>query len=304
MLRRNSNIFHVATANVAIGRNIPYIVEHIETLLNSVSNNEKSPVDILVLPEMCIPGYSEKSIIDSSQSEIEEALDKIQEACKRYRIGCVLGIPRFHDDQRVYNSACLIDRYGRIIGYQDKMQLVPADKNWGNWQYGEVCNVFHVDSIPVGIIICHDKRFPELARLLVLGGARILFYISCEQWHDDQSLLMKREPRWSKEKLINEVGVYRAQIQARAVENNVWVVKSNVAKDHSHGHSCIVNPYGQIMVESGFDEDMVMFELDVSNANAAYALKSQLDEYSMCDWWKEGVERFVKVHPPLRPPRK
>ena len=184
------------------------------------------------------------------------------------------------------------------------MQLVPADRNWGNWSNGEICNVFHIDSVPVGIIICHDKRFPELARLMVLGGARVLFYISCEQWHDDQSLLVERDPKWSKERLMNEVGVYRAQIQARAVENNVWVVKSNVSSNYSHGHSCVVDPYGRIVVESGFDDEMVKCDLDTSTASAAYALKSTLGEYKMSDWWNEGVARFVKVHPPLRPPRK
>ena len=303
MFRNNSQILRVATANVGIGRNIPYTVEHIEYLFKQASQNDKGTVDILVLPEICIPGYSKKFITDASQNEIEEALKKVQNLCKEFKIGCILGIPRF-EEERIYNSACLIDRYGRIIGYQDKMQLVPADMDWGKWQYGESCNVFHIDSIPVGIIICHDKRFPELARLLVLGGARVIFYISCEQWHDDQSLLIERDPKWTKERLMEEVGVYRAQIQARAVENNVWVVKSNVAKDHSHGHSCVVDPFGKIIVEAGFDEEMVMCELDTSKATGHYASKSTLEEYKMCGWWKEGFEKFVKIHPPLRPPRK
>ena len=233
---------------------------------------------------------------------MEKALCRIQDFCKRFGIGCVLGIPNDQDQERTYNSAALIDRYGRILGYQDKMQLVPADVSWGNWGYGKMCNVFHMDGVPVGVMICHDKRFPEISRLMVLGGARILFYISCELWHDDISLLAEREPSWSNERLLEEIGVYRAQLQARAVENNVWIVKSNVARGRSHGHSCIINPLGRIVSEAGFEEEILISELDITEASAFYATKSFLKDYRMSDWWRHGVQEFVKVHPPVPQP--
>ena len=305
MLRTNTpHIFRVATANVGLGRSISETICFIETLFEQVANNKKGRADVLVLPELCIPGYEEELIVKSCQSDIQNALCRIQDSCKRFGIGCVLGIPNLQNEQKTYNSAALIDRYGRIIGYQDKMQLVPADISWGNWEYGRMCNVFHMEGIPVGVMICHDKRFPEISRLMVLGGARILFYISCEQWHDDKSLLTEREPRWTNARLLEEIGVYRAQIQARAVENNVWIIKSNVARGGSHGHSCIVNPVGRIVSEAGFEEEFLVSEIDISESSALYATKSFLKEYRMSDWWKEGVEQYVKVHPPLPPPRK
>ena len=126
----------------------------------------------------------------------------------------------------------------------------------------------------------------------------------CEQWHDDKPLLSEREPKWSNERLLEEINIYRAQIQARAVENNVWIVKSNVARGGSHGHSCIINPFGRIVSEAGFDEELLVSEMNISEATAAYATKSFLKDFQLSDWWRQGVEQFVKVHPPLPPPRK
>ena len=302
MSTHRSNIFCVATANVGTHRSIQETISYLENLLESASNNDQGPADVLVLPETCIPGYTQEQITQSNHADIENALKRIQDCCKRQKIGCVLGIPNVQGKDKSYNSAVLIDRYGRILGYQNKMQLVPADVEFGKWCYGEVCNVFHMDSVPVGILICHDKRFPELARLMVLGGARVLFYISCEQWHDDKSLLADREPKWSDERLMKEIGVYRAQVQARAVENNVWIVKSNVARDDSHGHSGIINPLGHVVAEAGFEEELIVANIDISEASASYARKSLLNDYQLSDWWRQGVDQFVKWHPSLPPP--
>ena len=59
-------------------------------------------------------------------------------------------------------------------------------------------------------------------------------------------------PEWSAERLEAELGVYRAQTQARAVENGVWLIKSNVSGceedpvQGSHGQSAVIDPTGMI----------------------------------------------------------
>ena len=70
-------------------------------------------------------------------------------------------------------------------------------------------------------------------------------------------MLIEREPKWTNERLVEELGIYKAQIQARAVENNVWIVKSNVSREASHGHSCIIDPLGHIIAEAGFEEEQM-----------------------------------------------
>ncbi|MDR3633361.1 MAG: carbon-nitrogen hydrolase family protein, partial [Isosphaeraceae bacterium] len=132
---------------------------------------------------------------------------------------------------------------------------------------------------PCSIIICHDERYPELVRLPVLAGARVVFYLSHESG-----------PRQER-----KVGPYRAQIQARAVENTVHVVHANAPANEdltgSHGQSRVIAPDGNIVKEASvFEEEVVVSNLDLSLATAANAKRS-LTAGPLSRWWEEGVKR-------------
>jgi predicted amidohydrolase len=133
--------------------------------------------------------------------------------------------------------------------------------------------------VPCTILICHDERYPELVRLPVLAGARVIFYISHESG-------VRQEQK---------LGPYRAQIQARAVENTVYVVHANApANDDlsgSHGQSRVIAPDGNILQEASmFAEEVVTADLDLRKATAENALHS-LARGPLADWWKQGVKR-------------
>eukprot|EP00940_MAST-03C_sp_MAST-3C-sp2_P001147 g1147.t1 len=193
----------------------------------------------------------------------------------------------------------VIDENGREIGRHNKMQLVPDDEPWAS--PGNELSVFELSGIPLSVIVCHDKRYPELCRIPVLGGSRLIVYISAEAYHDDLPLTnIKRG--WSRERFDEERRVYRAQSQARAVENRVWLLKSNyagvpstpasdaVGLVGSHGGSCIISPTGIVSVEAGvYEETLVCDEIDLGESDAFYAKKSLLADYKFSPFWKEAA---------------
>ena len=288
----------VAAAQLRPDRTLDATVREMERMLADAAG---AGAQVLVLPEAATVGYSDDAGAKATAAALADAEDTLRAACRRHSIAAVIGTPHTSpDDGRCFNSAVLIDERGELIGRQHKMQLVPTDAGWS--VPGERQHVFRVCGVPCAVIICHDKRYPELARLPVLAGARVLFYISAEAWHDDLPLPAPREPPWDAARLAREVGVYTAQTQARAVENRVWLVKSNVAGSRerplegSHGMSCVVDPTGVVVAECGmFDEEMVVHALQLADAHALYAQKSLLPEYAMARWWEEGV-RSVVVH--------
>lgn len=259
-------------------------------------------VDVVVFPEIAVPGYIPEKIVRTSNEEVESAERTIRESCKEHSVAAVFGRP-YHctSTDRSYNTATLIGSEGEVVGRQHKLQLVDPDLGWS--VPGTDLNVFKLLGVPVCAIICHDKRYPELVRLPVLAGARLVFYMSAEQWHDDLPICAPRDgERWDDERLTNEISVYRAQIQARAVENGVWIVKSNAAAcredpmQGSHGCSSVIDPTGAVKVEAGvFDEEMVTFKIDLREANATYAQRSLRPEFALSDWWQQGLQ-IVKVH--------
>jgi len=255
-------------------------------------------VDILCLPEAALTGYVACSIAAAlaDPTALAAAETAVRAACREARVACVLGTP-FMDTgdgegagvsgvasggeasteasagkARTFNSAVLIGKDGAVVGRQHKMQLVPPDRTglpveaggtgvgWA-CAYGHQLSVFELEEVPCSVVICHDVRFPELCRLPVLAGARVIFFIACEQWHDDKPLNGDHADdadgsssgggggmgvdgsgggsgsgggvggvgAWGAERFVAEMGVYSAQIQARAAENCVWLAKANVS---------------------------------------------------------------------------
>ena len=181
------------------------------------------------------------------------------------------------------------------------MQLVPPDEEAG-CSFGERIFLATIAGVKASIIICHDKRYPELCRLPVLAGARLIIYIASEQWHDDLPLIAQREPAWSQARLEAEKGVYRAQTQARAVENGVWLIKSNVAGDKtnplrgSHGMSAVIDPTGVVVAEAGmYGEELLVQEIDMSLAQAPYAQKCLKEGFALREMWEETYPAIVTV---------
>ncbi len=117
----------------------------------------------------------------------------------------------------------------------------------------------------------------------MLAGARVVFYLSHES------------PLKQEEKL----GPYRAQVQARAAENGVYVVHANAPANAdasgSHGQSRLVAPAGNVMQEASiFREEVITATLDLRRATAANARHS-LTRGPLTRWWQEGVKQVRQI---------
>jgi predicted amidohydrolase len=117
----------------------------------------------------------------------------------------------------------------------------------------------------------------------VLAGARVIFYLSHE----------------SGVRAENKVNPYRAQIQARAVENTVYVVHANAPANPdttgSHGQSRLVAPDGNVIQEASvFGEDVVSGTLDLAKATGDNARRS-LTRGPLTRWWEEGVKQVRRI---------
>lgn len=234
-------------------------------------------VQVAAFPECAVSGYFEDYIPTLSDAALATAAREIAAACRQHGIAAIVGTPERRGG-KLYNTALIISAGGDIIGRYDKAQPITMDRRWG-CQYGAGPSpVFTVGPARASVIICHDNRFPELARLPVLAGSRVIFYIS-------------HEASINKE---HKMGPYRAQAQAIAVENGVYLVHANAPSDGinagSHGQSRVVDTDGNLIKEAGiFQEEIVIADLDLSKATAEFARESLTGP--MRDWWSEGVKR-------------
>jgi predicted amidohydrolase len=98
-----------------------------------------------------------------------------------------------------------------------------------------------------GMAICYDLRFPELFRRYAVQGAKVI--VMPAEWP------------------IERVEHWRTLLQARAIENQCFMVATNSAGQTGNttfgGHSMIVDPWGKIVVEVGETPTLVTAEIEV-----------------------------------------
>jgi NAD+ synthase (glutamine-hydrolysing) len=258
-------------------RSRPDIDANVKHAIKLLERCAADKVDVAVFPECAISGYFTDYIRKLSARELIQAEQALAQACKELRIWAIVGIPVRQKD-KLYNSAVVIDDNGSVRERYHKVQLAEP---WPD--PGDHLSVFRIKGVPCSIIICHDERYPELVRLPVLAGARVVFYLSHES------------PLAQEHKL----GPYRAQIQARAAENSVFVVHANAPANPdatgSHGQSRLIDPDGNLIREAGFFKEEVLVDtLDLSRAHAGNARRS-LSRGPLIDWWKKGVEQVKQI---------
>ena len=98
--------------------------------------------------------------------------------------------------------------------------------------------------VTVGMMTCYDLRFPELARALVDRGAEVLLVPAA--W--------VAGPR--------KVDHWTTLLRARAIENTVYVVGVGQPGPRYTGHSMVVGPLGDVLVEGGDGPATLRAELD------------------------------------------
>ncbi len=133
-------------------------------------------------------------------------LELFMRLATRYNVNIIAGSQLALEDEDLYNIAYLFRRDG-TIGTQKKIHVTPNEARWWGVKGGDKVEVFDTDCGKVAILVCYDVEFPELARVAVGRGARILFVPS--NTNDRRGHLR-----------------VRLCAQARCIENQVYVVNA------------------------------------------------------------------------------
>lgn len=199
---------------------------------------------LLVLPEMFSCGF-DYPLLRQRATATPVILETLQEWARRYRILLVGSLPEA-DKQTVYNTSYVIETDGTIAGTYRKVHLFSLHREHLYFGAGEKHFVCETSIGRLGVLICYDLRFPELARTLALKRAEILCVPA--QWPT------ARIDQWS------------VLLRARAIENQLFVVGCNGCGRTGElilgGHSAIVSPSGQTIAAANDVEMHIVGELD------------------------------------------
>lgn len=217
--------------------------------------------DAILFPECATTGYA-FDFGTLTPAVLDPALRALSALAARLRVNLLVGSPVFRGP-RLHNALLVFDRTGRLVHTYAKCQLTPSDRRW--FTPGEDISRFDLDGVPAGAFICHERRYPELARIPVMAGARILFHPNAGM----DSLAVSRRKRGG-----------RDGIAVRAFENAVFYVFANSVGPQgggrwSAGDSKIVHPDGRVLRLAGHEAGAVLVaDLDLAAATGKYALES------------------------------
>ncbi len=208
---------------------------------------EEQP-DLLVLPEMWTTAYTLPELDQVADREGEPTTSFLRELAHTYGVNIIGGSIANRKGGKFYNTAVVVDRSGTVVYQYDKIHLVPMLNEHHYLEGGkEKVEVFELDGVKMGLIICYDLRFPELARKLALEGAQVLHIVA--EWP------AARREHW------------KALQVARAIENQMYVLSCNRIGAYDDvefaGTSMIIDPWGDV-VAAGSKENEETIIADVS----------------------------------------
>jgi beta-ureidopropionase len=187
---------------------------------------------------------------DTAEPEDGPTVSRMREVAREH--GIVLIVPWYEEEQPgvYYNTACVIERDGTIVGKYRKTHIPHVGPCFWEKFYFKPGNlgypVFDTSVGRIGLIICYDRHFPEVARELGIKGAELVF---------NPSATVESLSRY----------LWELEQPAHAVANGFWMAASNRVGVEAplnpakfYGSSYFCSPRGKIIAQASDSEDEVL----------------------------------------------
>lgn len=212
---------------------------------------------LLVTPEMFLTGYAIGADTAARLAEPADgpAAQAASAIARRQGVALLYGWPERCGDGGVYNAARLTDADGATLAVCRKTHLY-GDLDRAQFAAGQaLAPVVGLGGLRVGLAICYDIEFPEVARSLALAGAEAIL-VPTANMRPFESVATRLVP-------------------ARAEESTVFLAYANYTGREAGydycGLSCIVAPDGEDLARAGDGEALLVADLDRARLDAARA---------------------------------
>lgn len=225
----------------------------------SRDGSKPAGADLIVWPESATPFYFQ---------DVGPLSQRVSQLPRDTGAFLLFGSPAYEGRNQRYhylNSAFLLDKEGRVLGRSDKVHLVPFGEyvplgrylpfieklvaGVGDFSPGTV-SPLPMNGQRIGVLVCFEGIFPELARDFVRKGSDVLINVTNDAWFGRSSAPYQ----------------HLAMTRYRAIENRIWV-----ARAANTGVSAFISPSGNITQSTGiFEETFLRGRLGVGSGYSWY----------------------------------
>ena len=253
-----------------------YNLARIEALTRSAVDQG---AQVVSFHECCIPGYTFlQTLSRTNLAELAEPVPngpstkRLTEIAREYGVPILAGLVEVDGDQ-LYNTYVCVTPDGFLARHRKLHAFISRFLS-----SGDAYTVFDLCDCRMGILICYDNNLPENVRMTAMMGAEIIYmpHVTCGlpsvmpgRGTIDRALWENRhqDPVSLRQEFLGPKGRgwLMRWLPARAYENGVYAVYTNpVGVDHDtvkNGNAMILDPFGEILVESSALEDDVVVGL-------------------------------------------
>lgn len=243
---------------------VPDLNLNIKFIEDSIKEAKNNGADLVLFPENCgFMGRGVDMLANACEEENHPTLIASRKAAKKNNIFVLLGsIAVFSsgtERSKLANRSLFIDKKGNICGRYDKINMFDANisskesyNESNRYNAGSEIVVVENELGKIGLTICYDIRFPELYKELSNRGCNIItipsaFTVNTGKFH------------------------WEILLRARAIETSCWVlapaqIGNHYNKRETWGHSMVIDPWGNIIVEATQEQKIIYADIDVNKS--------------------------------------
>lgn len=213
--------------------------------------------NIVALPECFNSPYGTSYFPEYAEPIPGPSTETLVRAAKENSIYLIGGSIPENDGGKIYNTCTVYDPKGDMIAKHRKVHLFDIDIP-GKIKFiesetlspGNNFSYFDTPLCRIGIGICYDIRFAEMAQIYAKKGCKLLIYPG--------AFNMTTGPAH-----------WELLTRARALDNQLYVATVSPARDENAsyvawGHSSAVSPWGEVVATTGHEENIVYVDIDLA----------------------------------------
>lgn len=207
----------------------------------------EAKVDLLALPELAFTGYNIFERLDSLAEAIDGPIvTKVAKLASKYNLHLLFGLAKKRTNGELSNSAILLDDNGQCLATYDKRYLWDRENEF--FVAGKKSCVIDTRFGKLGLMICYDNEFPEVARELAKEGAEIILSPTANMLPNEERQVL--------------------QIRTRAMDNQCFVACINrtgiEGALHYCGNSLVAGPDGEVIGRLGLTPGIIIVYIDLA----------------------------------------
>lgn len=237
------------------------IEENLEKADIYMSKARQQEAFLIVFPEYFMMAYHAPAYVKESQTLDGPFVSRMKELARNYQIWTLFAMNESAGDahaDKCYNTLVLLDSNGQLKGFYRKNHLFDAF----HWKESDLTLPGTEGFTPIdtpagklGLGTCFDLRFPELARRQAQLGAQLILYPAA--WVHGEG----KDIQW------------KTLLAARAIENGMYAIGcSQYTPDTYMGKSFASDPFGKVLAEGGFREELLFVSVDCAQSDYARKL--------------------------------